>query len=172
MSQTLESALPSGVRPMEISQICVVVRDIRQSMQAYVDNCGWGPWKVFEYDQPLLHHTEVGGAPVEYTMIGAETTVGSIGFELIQPVSGPSIYQKFLDENGEGVQHIACMMHTDEDSSAFKKYWADRGVDILMSGHIGSTIEFYYLNTGALLKFVLESGSGHAIDLQPTYVFP
>ena len=41
-----------------------------------------------------------------------------------------------------------------------------------MYGRIGSSIEFYYLDTDPLLKFVLESGSGHAIELQPTRVYP
>jgi hypothetical protein len=41
-----------------------------------------------------------------------------------------------------------------------------------MGGRIGETIEFYYVDTGPLIKFVLESGSGHAIDLKPTYVYP
>jgi hypothetical protein len=41
-----------------------------------------------------------------------------------------------------------------------------------MGGRIGETIEFYYVDTGPLIKFVLESGSGHAIDLEPTYVYP
>ena len=37
-----------------------------------------------------------------------------------------------------------------------------------MGGRIGDTIEFYYLDTEPMLKFVLESGSGHAIDLTPS----
>ena len=46
------------------------------------------------------------------------------------------------------------------------------GAEVLMSGRIGDSIEFYYLDTAPMLKFVLESGSGHAIDLKPTYVYP
>jgi hypothetical protein len=41
-----------------------------------------------------------------------------------------------------------------------------------MGGRIGASIEFYYVDTSPMLKFVLESGSGHAIDLEPTYVYP
>ena len=105
-------------------------------------------------------------------MIGAETSVDGLGFELIQPVSGPSIYQEFLDAHGEGVQHIACMKHTFEESTQVRDHWRDNGAEVLMSGRIGDTIEFYYLDTSPMLKFVLESGSGHAIDLRPTYVYP
>jgi methylmalonyl-CoA/ethylmalonyl-CoA epimerase len=165
-------SIPQPPVPMGISQICVVVKDIEATMKAYTEACGWGPWNVYEYGPPLLHDTQVRGVPVEYSMIGAETTVNGLGFELIQPVSGPSIYQEHLDTYGEGVQHIACMQHSMEDSKKFKQYWADQGSEILMYGRIGESIEFYYLDTQPQLKFVLESGSGHAIELKPSYTYP
>ena len=158
--------------PMTITQIAVVVADIEKALKSYTENLGWGPWSVFEYKPPLLHDTFVRGEPVEYRMIGAEAMVDGLGFELIQPVSGPSIYQEFLDTHGEGVQHIACMKHSAEDSQALIGHWRERGAEMLMGGRIGESIEFYYLDTSPMLKFVLESGSGHAIDLEPTYVYP
>ena len=158
--------------PMKITQIAVVVRDIEAALKTYTQTLGWGPWSVFDYKPPLLHDTRVKGKAVEYRMIGAEASVDGLGFELIQPVSGPSIYQEFLDTHGEGVQHIACMKHSVEDSSLMQEHWRSRGAEVLMSGRIGDSIEFYYLDTAPMLKFVLESGSGHAIDIKPTYVYP
>ncbi len=64
------------------------------------------------------------------------------------------------------------MMHSQEDSDAFKARWAAQGAKVLMGGRIGETIEFYYLDTEPMLKFILESGSGHAIDLVPSRVYP
>ena len=158
--------------PMTITQIAVVVADMESALRSYTENLGWGPWSVFDYKPPLLHDTVVRGENVEYRMIGAETSVDGLGFELIQPVSGPSIYQEFLDTHGEGVQHIACMKHSYEDSSLVREHWHSNGAEVLMSGRIGDSIEFYYLDTAPMLKFVLESGSGHAIDIKPTYVYP
>ena len=158
--------------PMAISQIAVVVRDMEKALKDYTENLGWGPWSVFDYKPPLLHDTYVRGKPVEFRMIGAEAHVGDLGFELIQPVSGPSLYQEFLDTHGEGVQHIACMKHSTEDSALMQEHWRANGAEVLMSGRIGDSIEFYYLDTAPMLKFVLESGSGHAIDLKPTYMYP
>ena len=83
--------------PMKITQIAVVVRDMEAALKSYTETMGWGPWSVFDYKPPLLHDTRVHGEPVEYRMIGAETSVDGLGFELIQPVSGPSIYREFLD---------------------------------------------------------------------------
>jgi len=155
--------------PMKITQIAVVVRDMDTALKSYTETLGWGPWSVFDYKPPLLHDTRVRGEAVEYRMIGAETSVDGLGFELIQPVSGPSIYQEFLDSHGEGVQHIACMKHSYEDSSLVREHWHSNGAEVLMSGRIGDSIEFYYLDTAPMLKFVLESGSGHAIDLKPSW---
>jgi len=164
--------IPTPPTPMKITQIAVVVRDIEAALKTYTNTLGWGPWSVFDYKPPLLHDTWVKGERVEYRMIGAEASVDGLGFELIQPVSGPSIYQEFLDTHGEGVQHIACMKHSDQDSSLMKEHWRAHGAEVLMSGRIGESIQFYYLNTAPMLKFVLESGSGHAIDLKPSYVYP
>jgi methylmalonyl-CoA/ethylmalonyl-CoA epimerase len=172
MADGNERQIVTPPTPMKITQIAVVVRDMEQALRDYTENLGWGPWSVFDYKPPLLHHTEVRGEPVEFRMIGAETHLDGLDFELIQPVSGPSIYQEHLDTYGEGVQHIAFMQHSFEDSSAAKKRWAARGARVLMGGRIGDSIEFYYLDTAPMLKFVLESGSGHAIDLKPTYVYP
>jgi catechol 2,3-dioxygenase-like lactoylglutathione lyase family enzyme len=158
--------------PMKITQIAVVVRDIEAALETYTQTLGWGPWSVFDYKPPLLHDTRVKGEPVEYRMIGAEASVDGLGFELIQPVSGPSIYQEFLDAHGEGVQHIACMKHDFSDSELVRRHWHDNGAQVLMSGRIGDSIEFYYLDTAPMLKFVLESGSGHAIDLKPSRIYP
>jgi hypothetical protein len=69
-----------------------------------------------------------------------------------------------LNTRGEGVQHIACMKHSAEDSSLMQENWRSNGAEILMSGRIRASIEFYHLDTAPMLKFVLESGSGHAID--------
>jgi methylmalonyl-CoA/ethylmalonyl-CoA epimerase len=171
VSSTGGSIVPPPV-PMTITQIAVVVADIEPALRSYTENLGWGPWSVFDYRPPLLHDTVVRGEEVEYRMIGAETSVDGLGFELIQPVSGPSIYQEFLDAHGEGVQHIACMKHSTEDSALMQEHWRANGAEVLMSGRIGDSIEFYYLDTAPMLKFVLESGSGHAIDLKPTYVYP
>src|ERR1700759_3053994 len=158
--------------PLTITEIALVVGGMGSALRSYTENPGWGPGGGLAYPPPLLHDTVVRGKPCEFRMIGAETTVDGLGFELIQPVSGPSIYQEFLATHSEGVQHIACMKHSMEDSEALKKHWSERGAEILMGGRIGESIEFYYVDTGPLVKFVLESGSGHAIDLEPTYVYP
>jgi hypothetical protein len=163
-------SLPKGGLP--ISQVAVVVHDLQKSMEAYHKAVGWGPWNVYEHKPPSLHDTHVRGKPTHYTMIGAEVQAGPIVFELLQPVEGPSIYKEWLEQHGEGLHHVAVMHHSFEESEVTKKRFKGMGAEVLMSGRIGDTIEFYYLDTEPMLKIILESGSGHAIDLKPVRTYP
>ena len=155
-----------------ISQIAIVVRDIEDALERYYRTLGWGPWNVYRHEPPSLHDTYVHGEAAEYSMIGAETHVGPIVVELIQPLEGPSIYKEWLEEHGEGLHHIAVMRPTPEESAATRKRFADAGADVLMEGRLGETIHFYYLDTEPSLKVIFESGTGHAVDLTPSYVYP
>ncbi len=58
------------------------------------------------------------------------------------------------------------MLHDFDESAELKKQFAEVGAGVMMGGRIGETIEFYYLDTEPSLKIILESGSGHAIELR------
>ncbi|MFC4171412.1 VOC family protein [Microvirga sp. GCM10011540] len=158
--------------PAKISQVGLVVRDLEKTMKMYHELLGWGPWNVYEHVSPRLHDTHLRGEPAKYSMLCAETMVDGVCFELIQPLDGPNIYSEWLEEHGEGFHHLAVMKHSVEESDAFKKMMVDNKADIIMGGRIGETIEFYYIDTQPMLKIIIESGTGHAIDLKPTRVYP
>ena len=160
-----------------ITQISVVVRDLRKTMEQYHTILGWGPWNVFEHVPPVHHDTRVNGEPVHYTLLGAETYVGGeetgMNFELLQPLEGPSVWRKFLDERGEGIYSIAVMFKTLEESEAAKRHFEEHGMPVTTAARIGDHIEYYYVDSEPILKLALESGSGHAIDfVKPLYVYP
>ena len=172
---TEHAAAPGQVIPpggFPISQIAIVVKDIDEALERYHKALGWGPWNVYEHKPPALHDTYLHGKPTHFTMIGAETHVGPIVVELLQPEEGPSIYKEWLDAHGEGLHHIAVMRPTPSESDATEKHFADMGAKILMEGRIGETIRFYYLDTEPMLKVIFESGTGHAVDLKPARVYP
>lgn len=152
-----------------ISQIGVVVRDVKKMVEIYHKTLGWGPWNIYIAEPPLLHSTMLRGKPTEFTFMNAETHVGPVDFEFIQPLEGPSIYKEFLEQHGEGVHHIACMGAGYEENL---ENFAKMGLTPLMSGAIGDSIKFYYLESEPLLKIVLESGSGHMISIKPHMTYP
>jgi len=166
------NAEPPAV-PFPITQIAIVVHDLDEAMQRFHRVLGWGPWNVYEHMAPQLHDTYLRGAPETYSMLGAETHVGPIVVELLQPLDGPSIYREWLDEHGEGLHHIAIMSPDADGSEHTKRHFAGHGVEPLMGGRIGESIEFYYLDTQPLLhNVILESGSGHAVALGPSRTYP
>src|SRR6202171_5711007 len=146
-------------------QIAIVVRDIDEALERYNRALGWGPWNVYEHKPPALHHTFLHGKPTDFTMIGAETHVGPIVVELLQPENGPSIYKEWLHAQGEGLHHTAVMRPTPAESESTKQHFDELGAKVLMEGRIGETIHFYYLDTEPMSKVIFESGPGHAVDL-------
>jgi len=178
---------------LAITQVGVIVRNIRESMERYHEAFGWAPWYIYEYKPPWFHGGELRGEPVEYSMLSAEVQAGPVWFELVQPISGPSIYEEWLDEHGEGLHHLIVGWDVEaqepqrgeapELSAPEIERIADRaalvrrkldsfGAEVLMSGRIGRATEFYYLDTEPLLKLVIESGGGHPSDLEPIEIWP
>jgi hypothetical protein len=156
-----------------ISQVSLAVRDLEETMELYWRTFGWSGWDVFVHRPPVHHNTELRGERVDYTLKGAEVMVGSMNFELLEPVDGPSLWKEFIAERGEGIASIAVMFKTMEEGEAVKREFAQRGMPVTMRANIGDHIEYYYLDTQERFGCLIESGSGHATDfVSPAYVYP
>jgi 4-hydroxyphenylpyruvate dioxygenase-like putative hemolysin len=162
-----KAKVPPGMR---ITQVAVVVKDLRATMKNYHEVMGWGPWSVYEHKPPALHDIQVRGKPIHYTMLGAEVHCDPIDFEILQPLEGPSIYKEFLKEKGEGLHHVAVVNSAENVHKALADF-NDQGIEVLMSGKL-KDIEFYYVDSEPVLKMVAETVSGHAISLRPSYTYP
>jgi methylmalonyl-CoA/ethylmalonyl-CoA epimerase len=156
---------------MQITQVAVVVRDLRKTMESYRKTLGWEPWSVYEHKPPSLHHTTLHGKPVEYTMLGAEVHCNPVDFEILEPLDGPSIYKEFLEQHGEGLHHVS-VVSPKEDVHAALNDFKRQGIEVAMSGRLGDDIEFYYMDTEPILKMVAETVSGHAISMKPAWTYP
>jgi methylmalonyl-CoA/ethylmalonyl-CoA epimerase len=156
-----------------ISQVSLVVSDLQGTMERYYRAFGWKDWKVFDHVPPMHHNTELRGEQVHYSLRGAEVMVGSLNFELLEPLEGPSLWKEFMAERGEGIASIAVMFDTLEEGDTVKREFAKLGIDVTMLANIGDHIEYYYLDTQERFGCLIESGSGHAIDyVKPALVYP
>ena len=131
----------------EVLQICVVVRDLEKAMKLYWDVFGIGPWHILTFEPPKLTNTKVRGKPENFSMKLAGARVGNINWELIQPLTGKSIYQEFLDQKGEGMQHVAFEVEGDYNQAV--DTLKQHGIDILMSGDLPGE-SFAYMDTEKL----------------------
>jgi len=156
---------------MRITQVAVVVRDLRKTMESYTKIMGWQPWSVYEHKPPILHDTMLHGKPATFSMLGAEVHCNPIDFEILQPLEGPSIYKEFLEEKGEGIHHVAVVNSTEDVDAALANF-KKNGVEVTMEGRLGENIRFYYLDTDPVLKMTAETVSGHAISMKPIYTYP
>ena len=57
-----------------------------------------GPWRVYTFTDETVKNLRVGGKPVAepFKFLIAISWIGDMEVELIQPVYGPTIYERFL----------------------------------------------------------------------------
>ena len=127
-----------GVR--KIVQIAHVVKDIENSMKKYHEILDIGPWSVYTFAPPALRECTFMGKPSDATWALAIAWVGDIQFELMQPLSGESVYTHFLDKKGEGIHHIKEWV--DDCAAEIEKY-RKKGIGVIQSGKFDSD-EFYF----------------------------
>lgn len=92
----------------EVAQIGVVVRDLDKAIQALTEIFGVGPFRTNIYPPPgrtgfeLRYH----GEPAAFSYRQAFADLGNVELELIQPLTGETIWSDFLEKHGEGIHHI------------------------------------------------------------------
>ncbi|MCJ7631233.1 VOC family protein [Candidatus Bathyarchaeota archaeon] len=156
------------IRIGEISQIGVVVKDLKKSIENCWKTFGIGPWRIYTFEPPDFTDSMVRGKPVPYTMRLAMTEIGQMQYEFIEPLEGPSVYKEFLASKGEGIHHIMSRFEdVASEVAAFKKM----GIDVLMSGKYRGG-EFYYMDTEPILGTVYEIVKKRSIQSLPHDVYP
>jgi methylmalonyl-CoA/ethylmalonyl-CoA epimerase len=140
----------------ETLQVGIVVRDLDATLRRYVDEYGIGPWEIHEFKAGAGNRLEENGEPVERAWRLAVTMIGTVMWELIEPLDDTSIYARFLAEKGEGVHHIAVGTPNFDGTVAAQ---ARRGGSLALSGEFGG-IKVAYLPTDRELGTIIEIASG------------
>lgn len=133
-------------------QIGIVVRNLDATLRRYVDDYGIGPWEVFEVtpeNAPDLRHE---GQPIRGATRTATTMIGSVSWEVFQPLDEHGIFARFLAEKGEGVHHIA-MATPDFDGLIAEQ--ERRGRTLPLSGSF-TGVDVAYLPTDRDLGVLIE----------------
>jgi len=137
----------------ETLQIGIVVRDLEAAMRTYSDDHGIGPWEVVEFHADKAEALHEHGRPVDRSWRLATAMVGTVQWELIEPLDDESDYARFLAEKGGGVHHIA-VAPTDYDRSLADL--AAKGQEPVLSGTFGPGIRVAYLPTEHDLGVIVE----------------
>ena len=136
----------------ETLQIALVVRDLDASMRTYVHEYGIGPWEIYEFNPGTVADMVRDGRPAEYAFRLAVTMVGSVQWELIQPLDDQSMYAEFLASKGEGLHHVAVGVPDYHEALAAL---GAKGRRVLQAG-LYNGVTFSYLSTDEDLGVITE----------------
>lgn len=145
----------TGAAFTETMQIGIVVPDVEAAARKYEDVYGIGGWQIMNIGSENTENVRLHGRPVEWKSKIAITMVGTVMWELIQPVDENDLFGRFLAERG-GVHHVAV------STPDFRKVVQDqkeRGRGSILSGRF-SGVEVHYLDTERDLGVILEVFSG------------
>lgn len=96
--------------------------------------------------------------------------VPGVNVELIEPLSGPSIYTSQLEEDGPGIHHLGCFAY--DDPRAVVEQYREAGIEVVQSGRFEG-LEFWYLDMREELDgLVLELAANLEAIEEPDAVFP
>lgn len=87
-------------------EIAIVTRDVRRTM-AGLSRTGIGPWRTYTFSPENTTNQTYRGEASPFTMRVCFAQTGGLVWELMQPISGQTIFADFLDRHGEGIHHVA-----------------------------------------------------------------
>ena len=137
----------------QVTQIGMVVPDLEAAIRHYEEDYGIGPWQRWELDPERASDVQVNGQPAELWRVKvASAMVGSMHWELTEPLDDQSIFGKFLVATGGGVHHLAVAAPGYDAALAVP---AGQGRELVMSGTFYG-VRVSYLPTDRDLGVLLE----------------
>ena len=121
---------PFAPFPAKLSQYALVVRSL-ETVSAYWQKLGF---PAMEVTHGPLTDLVYRGQPGRFDQRLGWHRHGTVTWEWIEPVAGPTVYEDFLKEHGEGFHHFALDV---PDIDAASAAWQARGVRIVQSGGWG-----------------------------------
>jgi len=91
-----------------LSQIAVVVDNVRFTAESLSNLLGIGPWKFEDWppENRKNWQSSYNGKPHKWKTKLAFANFNNIEIELIENVEGESAYSQFLREKGKGIHHL------------------------------------------------------------------
>jgi len=109
MSDTATSTKPASAAGEFLGQtvqIVMITADLRRSMAAMA-RLGVGPWNIYTLGPHNVSDASFRGRPMTATIRVALAFVGTVMWELIEPIEGECAQREFLDAHGDGIHHVS-----------------------------------------------------------------
>jgi methylmalonyl-CoA/ethylmalonyl-CoA epimerase len=139
-----------------LAHIGLVVRDMDKTI-ARLTALGIGPFtpRILPSDAQETYR----GKPFvpSQRVIIQITHIGDMELELIQPINGESPHQEFLEQKGEGIQHLGFFVENLADDV---KRLTDQGSEILLTSQFkgGGGVTYLDLDVAGLIVELVQPG--------------
>ena len=154
-----------------IKQCAIVVRDLDEAVARWTQHLGIGPWTAYRLESARLKDMRYHGEPVEFSLRHALAWQGDLQFELIQPLSGPSIFTDHLEAHGESLHHVG--KYVDDHPAAVAEAIAKGFMELQAArgfGAEGDGAFAYFQMPGVPL--IVELISAPRVRIEPEFVYP
>lgn len=138
-------------------EVCIVTGDHQRTMEGMV-RLGIGPWRVYTFDAATVAERTYHGESADYAIKVCFAEAANVTWEIMQPLRGPTIFQEYLDEHGEGIHHVAfdCGGRSWEERLAS---FAERGFAPVQSGRFAGQNSFVFFDTEGATSTTFETYS-------------
>ena len=146
-----ESSIPDKT----FFQICLIVDDCERYAENYRKILGFDVPNDYQITH-LYDHTQAQyyGQPLNARAKITSWLLGTIAFELLEPLDGPSVWMDYLQQHGPGLHHVAFHVPRSAPAAA---YFADHGYKTTQQGlFTGRTGMYTYLDTDKDLGVIVE----------------
>lgn len=145
-----------SVRISGLHQVCIVVRDLEQSIKKMEKEFGIGPWETLTFKPDYFEKMFYHGRPDRFGFRIARNQQNGLEIELAQHLEGNTIYRDFLEENGEGIHHLGWLkVSTEAEFEENKQTLEASGFPCLMEAR-SARGRFAYFDTSSTLHTILE----------------
>lgn len=138
----------------KIRQVGVVVKDIDQAVKR-LESLGIGPFEAMALppDREEWYRGQPHKAKVKISM----AQLGDVQLELIQPLEKKSVHGEYLEEKGEGIQHV--MFSVKDFDKVTSSLTQEGAVELLHAKFPGGPeLAYLDLNVGGIIVELMGQG--------------
>lgn len=150
-------------------QIGILVADLDEAVERYARLWGGSPWRIWTYGPETVPSLTFRGEPGVFAVRVALNSLEP-QTELLQPLTGPSIYHEWLEGHGEGLHHVAVRVPS---LDLAVDQMAESGFPCLQSGSgygVRGDGGFAYFDTVGVLGVIVEAIEVPAVRVEPERV--
>jgi len=143
-----------GIGSGTLHHTCFLVRDLEKTARSLAESLAIGPWNVWTIAPA---ECTVRGKSVPFSFRVALAQAGGASFELVQPLTGDSVYVDHLRTKGEGFHHTCLAYANRDEMRAARAELVRQGRTMIQSASHGDAFEFCYFDiaeTGSVLELL------------------